>query len=432
MSIFAVRGLIFHTTDDPAANPRAWQCLEDGILVIEDGKIQQLGPAAELLQQLDSSIPLLEYSNCLICPGFVDCHIHYAQTRIIGSPASGLIEWLERHTFPEELKFEDDEYAATVAAEFFHELLRNGTTSAQVYPTVHVGSANQFFRQAERLGLRVTGGKVLMDRNAIPGLLDGDQKGIDETEALIQAWHGKDRLSYSITLRFAGTSTEQQMQACGNLIKKHPDLLFHTHLSETLNEIEWTLGLFPECADYLGVYEFYGMVTDHSVFAHCIHLSDSECDRMATAGASAVLCPTSNLFLGSGLVQPSRLRDHGIQLCVGTDVGGGTSFSMLRTMQELFKVSQLSGDSLNAYDLFYLATLGGARALRQDRYIGSFESKKEADFVVLDAGDCRLLQRKFKHSNSVEDLLFSFVILGDASNVRETWSLGRRVYQRTR
>ncbi len=427
-----MRGPIFHTIDDPAISTDAWQYFDDGVLVIEDGKIQQLGYAKDLLKQIESSIFVHQYSDCLICPGFVDCHIHYAQTRIIGSPAPGLIEWLERHTFPEELKFEDKEYAAIVAAEFFDELLRNGTTSAQVYPTVHAGSVNQFFRQAQRLGLRVTAGKVLMDRNAIPGLIDGEQNGIDETEALIQAWNGKDRLSYSITLRFAGTSTEQQMRACGKLVEKYPELLFHTHLSETLNEIEWTLGLFPQCKDYLEVYENYGMVTDHSVFAHCIHLSDSECERMADAGASAALCPTSNLFLGSGLAQPSRLRDYGIQLSMGTDIGGGTSFSMLRTMQELFKVSQFSGDSLNAFDLFYLATLGGARALHQDRYIGSFEANKEADFVVLDAADCRLLQRKLQYSKLFEDLLFAFVILGDTSNVRETWSLGRRVYQRQR
>ena len=432
MSKFAVRGPIFHTIDDPANSTDAWQYFDDGVLVIEDGKIQQLGYAKDLLNQVEPSIFVHQYSDCLICPGFVDCHIHYAQTRIIGAPAPGLIEWLERHTFPEELKFEDEEYAAMVAAEFFDELLRNGTTSAQVYPTVHAGSVNQFFREAQRLGLRVAAGKVLMDRSAIPGLIDGEQNGIDETEALIQAWNGKDRLSYSITLRFAGTSTEQQMRACGKLVEKYPELLFHTHLSETLDEIEWTLGLFPQCKDYLEVYENYGMVTNHSVFAHCIHLSDSECERMADAGASAALCPTSNLFLGSGLAQPSRLRDYGIQLSIGTDIGGGTSFSMLRTMQELFKVSQFSGDSLNAFDLFYLATLGGARALHQDRYIGSFEANKEADFVVLDAADCRLLQRKLQYSKLFEDLLFAFVILGDTSNVRETWSLGRRVYQRQR
>lgn len=427
-----MRGPIFHTIDDPANSTDAWQYFDDGVLVIEDGKIQQLGYAKDLLNQVEPSIFVHQYSDCLICPGFVDCHIHYAQTRIIGAPAPGLIEWLERHTFPEELKFEDEEYAAMVAAEFFDELLRNGTTSAQVYPTVHAGSVNQFFREAQRLGLRVAAGKVLMDRSAIPGLIDGEQNGIDETEALIQAWNGKDRLSYSITLRFAGTSTEQQMRACGKLVEKYPELLFHTHLSETLDEIEWTLGLFPQCKDYLEVYENYGMVTNHSVFAHCIHLSDSECERMADAGASAALCPTSNLFLGSGLAQPSRLRDYGIQLSIGTDIGGGTSFSMLRTMQELFKVSQFSGDSLNAFDLFYLATLGGARALHQDRYIGSFEANKEADFVVLDAADCRLLQRKLQYSKLFEDLLFAFVILGDTSNVRETWSLGRRVYQRQR
>ncbi len=430
MSEFAVRGSIFHTTGDPAYETNAWQYLEDGLLLIKDGNIQQLGSAAELLQQIEASIPVHHYSDSLICPGFVDCHVHYSQTRIIGSPASGLIEWLNRHTFPEELRFEDEHYAAIVATEFFDELLRNGTTCAQVYPTVHIESANQFFHEAHRRGLRMIGGKVLMDRNAPSGLLDGEQKGIVQTEALIEKWHGTGRLSYSVTLRFAGTSTEQQMQACGGLVRKYPDMLFHTHLSETLEEIEWTLDLFPSCSDYLEVYESYGLVMDHSVFAHCIHLSDSESKRLSDAGARAALCPTSNLFLGSGLVQHNRLRDYGIKLSLGSDVGGGTSFSMLRTMHELFKVAQLRGESISVYDLFYLVTLGGARVLHQDRHIGSFEKNKEADFLVLDAGNNPLIQRKLEASKSVEETLFALVILGDTFNVRETWSLGKRVYRR--
>ena len=291
MREFAVRGSIFHTTGDPAKEPNPWLFLEDGVLVISNGRIKHIHSAQDIVPTIEQSIPIYHYSDCLICPGFVDSHVHYAQTRVIGSPASGLLEWLETHTFPEELQFENEEYASTVVVEFFDELVRNGTTSALVYPTVHFGSTDQFFAESYRRGLRMMGGKVLMDRNAPTALRDCENYGMDETEVLIKKWHGSGRLSYSVTLRFAGTSTFKQMQACGNLVANYPELLFHTHLSETLSEIDWTLGLYPKCHDYLSVYEEYGLVTDHSIFAHCIHLSDSECERLADSGSSASLLP---------------------------------------------------------------------------------------------------------------------------------------------
>ena len=280
VSQFAVRGPIFDLTGDPAVERDACRYLDDGVMIIENGRIKDVAAADQCLSSISASMVVHEYPDCLICPGFIDAHIHYAQTRIVGCPATGLLEWLETHTFPEELRFASADYSGEVAREFLDTLLQNGTTSALVYPTVHAISAEQFFQQAQGLNMRMIAGKVLMDRNAPPGLCDGDDHGLSETENQINAWHGSGRIGYAVTLRFAGTSTVGQMAACQKLVERYPEVLFHTHLSETKAEIEWTLGLFPEFYDYLAVYEGYGMVTDHSIFAHCIHLTDSECERL--------------------------------------------------------------------------------------------------------------------------------------------------------
>ena len=431
MKRFGIRGAIFDLVADPGQHSSAWRYFEDGILVIADGRIEFAESAVKCAAELEDQIPIFSYPNCLICPGFVDTHIHYSQTQVIGSPAPGLLEWLETYTFPEELRFDDAQYAAKIANQFFDELLKNGTTSAQVFPTVHEISADVFFDIAHQRNLRMVAGKVLMDRNAPPGLRDGDDLGESGTERLIRKWHGTGRQTYSITLRFAGTSTREQMALCTKLVQQNPELLFHTHLSETLAEIDWTLGLYPECSDYLGVYEQYGVVTDRSVFAHSIHLSDSEKQRLADAGAAIALCPTSNLFLGSGLAPVQQLAEHHIGLSLGTDVGGGTSFSMLQTMHEMYKVMQI-GDSrgIGALELFYLATLGGAQALKIDSHVGNFDAGKEADFVILDAGGQLLVQDKLARARTLEELLFTYVILGSSASTKETWSMGQRVYQR--
>ncbi len=428
---FGIRGTFFDFVANPREESNALRYFEDGLIIISSGRVESIAAFPQSIHGPMGDCPILDYSDCLICPGFIDTHLHYSQTRIIGSPASGLLEWLEKYTFPEELRFNDSQYCALVANEFFDELVRNGTTSAQVYPTVHEISTDVFFEEAQSRGLRMIGGKVLMDRNAPAGLMDGSDCGEKATEKLIRKWHENGRQTYSITLRFAGTSTHDQMELCRRLVQKYPELLFHTHLAETLAEIAWTLRIYPDCPDYLAVYEHYGVVTDHSVFAHCIHLSESEKQRLTDAGATVALCPTSNSFLGSGLVPLNQLADHGIGLSMGTDIGGGTSFSMLQTMHEMYKVVQLGDDQgIDALDLFYLATLGGAKALRIDHHVGNFESGREADFVILDAGGRKLMERKIENSQSLAEKLFSYIILGDATNVRETWSMGRRVYQR--
>ena len=431
MKKFGIRGAVFDFVANPRQSSKAFRFFEDAIMVISDGRVESIAQTKECLDTFQEQYPILEYPGCFICPGFIDTHIHYAQTRIIGSPAPGLLEWLETYTFPEELRFSDPNHSAAVASQFFDELVSNGTTCAQVYPTVHENSTDLFFEEAHSRGLRMVAGKVLMDRHAPEGLLDGNDGGEAETERLIKKWHGKGRQSYSITLRFAATSTLKQMEVCRRLVQRYPDLLFHTHLAETLPENEWTMQLYPDCSDYLGVYEKFGVVSDHSVFAHCIHLSDSEKQRMADAGTSIALCPTSNSFLGSGLVPLNQLDDYHIGLSLGTDVGGGTSFSMLKTMQEMYKIVSLGGDrKVDELDLFYLATLGGARALKIDEHVGSLEIGKEADFVILDDGGQRLIQQRFEQSQSISEKLFALIILGDAANIRETWCMGRRVYRR--
>ncbi len=429
---FAVRGQVFHTTDNPATSANAWTFFDDGIVVVADGKIKDVvaNNSNGNLNQIRDRIPVYEYPDCLICPGFVDAHIHYAQTRIVGCPAPGLLEWLNKYTFPEELRFESSDYAAEVAIDFFDELLSNGTTCASVFPTVHAESVNKFFEEAQCRSVRVVGGKVLMDRNAPLGLRDGIGQGMTETEELIRKWHGNGRLSYSVIVRFAGTSTREQMSATSDLIQRYPELLFHSHLSETQAEIDWTLQLYPECKDYLAVYESYGMVTSMSLFAHCIHLSNSEMTRMADAGVASVLCPTSNLFLGSGFAQERRLSSKNVQTSLGTDVGGGTSFSMLQTMHEMYKVGRAVDEHLSSFDLFYLATLGGAKAIKVEQYIGNLNKGKEADFVILDGGGDKLTENKIKSAKTPEELLFAYVIFGGKQNIRETWSMGQCVYKR--
>lgn len=430
MKRLAIRGSIFHTTENPADNPSAWDYLPDGVMLITNGLVERVMPAEHFTDDMAATTLVHEIRDGLICPGFVDAHVHYSQMRIIASPAAELLEWLEIHTFPEESRFSDPNYAAKIAVEFFDEIVRNGTTSALVYPTVHTVSVDSFFEESCQRGMRMVAGKVLMDQNAPKELCDGNDAGYKSSRALINKWHEHGRQTFAVTPRFAGTSSRKQLQVCKQLLEENDSVLLHTHLSETLDEIEWTLSLFTEFDDYLGVYDGFGLVSDRSLFAHCIHLKQNECQRIADAGATAVLCPTSNLFLGSGLVRPKQLAKYGINTALGTDVGGGTSLSMLQTMQELYKVSCHSRETLTSFELFYLATLGGARALKIDQYVGSFEPGKEADFIVLDSGNSKFMKQRLERTDNIKDKLFVFAIMGNTANVRETWSMGRKVYAR--
>ncbi|NMG63632.1 guanine deaminase [Azoarcus indigens] len=427
----AVRGEVVHFLADPAdAGAAALAHFPDGLLLVRDGRVEAAGPAAELLPQLAAGTPVEDLRGKLILPGFVDTHVHYAQTDMIASYGEQLLAWLERYTFPTEARFADPAYAGEVAAFFCDELLRNGTTTAMAFATVHPGSVDALFGAARARRMRLIAGKVLMDRNCPDYLRDTAEQGYLDSTALIRRWHGVDRLRYAVTPRFAPTSTPEQMALAGRLYAEHPGVYLQSHVAENQGEVAWVAELYPEARSYLDVYDRYGQLGERSVYAHCIWLDDDDRDRMAATGAAASFCPTSNLFLGSGLFDLDRAHALGMRVGLGTDVGGGTSFSMLQTLGEAYKVQQLRGSSLSAERAFYLATLGGARSLYLDGEIGNFLPGKEADFVVLDPAASPLLARRTAHADSLAERLFVLMTLGDDRCVAATWVLGEPAWQR--
>ena len=420
----AVRGEIVHFLADPAADPRALEHFADGVLILRDGHVAECGPAAALLTKLPSGTPLADHRGRLILPGFVDTHVHYPQTDIIASHGEQLLEWLERYTFPAERRFADPAHAAEVAGFFCDELLRNGTTTAAAFATVHPASVEALFESAQQRRMRLITGKVLMDRNCPEFLRDTAETGYAESRALIERWHNRDRLLYAITPRFAPTSTPAQMALAGRLFREHPGVFLQSHLAENRAEVAWVAQLHPEARSYLDVYERAGQLGMRALFAHCLWLDDSDRRRMAERGAAMSFCPTSNLFLGSGLFDLRRARALGVRVGLGTDVGGGTSLSMLQTLNEAYKVLQLGGQSLSAASGFYLATLGGAHSLYLDDRIGNFAPGKEADFVVLDPRATPLLARRSAACTTLEERLFVLMMLGDDRAVAATYVMG--------
>lgn len=430
MATAGFRGSLLHFLRDPADSPAAdaVQYYEDGVLVVRDGHVVEAGDARDVLARLPADAEVKDYSGKLLLPGFVDCHIHYPQTDMIASYGAQLLEWLERYTFPTERRFEDPRYAREVADFFLEELLRNGTTTAVVLGTVHPQSVDAIFETSRMRGLRMIAGKVLMDRNCPDYLRDTAESGYTESRALIERWHGRDRLLYAVTPRFAPTSSAEQLKRAGRLAEEFPDVYVHTHLAENRNEVAWVAELFPSSRSYLEVYAGFGLVRRRSIFAHCIHLDDADRRLMAERGAMAAFCPTANLFLGSGLFDLRRAREYGVAVGIGTDVGGGTSFSMLRTLQEAYKVAQLAGQTLSPYRALYLATLGGAQGLYLDDKIGNFEAGKEADFVVIDLAATPLLERRLRHARDLAEKLFALIMLGDDRSIVATYSMGKEVY----
>lgn len=430
-TVNAYRAAILHCLADPAeaGDGTAHEYFEDGLLVIEEGRVARVGPAAELLPGL-GDVPVTEYPDALIVPGFIDTHIHYPQTGMIASYGEQLLDWLNTYTFPTEQRFADPVHAREVADVFLAELLRNGTTTALVFGSVHAASVDAFFEAAQALDLRMIAGKVLMDRNAPEGLTDTPESGYADSKALIERWHGKGRLHYAVTPRFAPTSTPAQLALAGRLFHEYPDLYLHTHLSENLKEIEWVKALFPERKGYLDVYDHYRLTGPRAVFAHAVHVCDEECARLAETGSAVAFCPTSNLFLGSGLFDLAKLQRHGVRVGLGTDVGAGTSFSQLQTLNEAYKVMQLQGERLDPFQSLYLATLGGARALYLDDRLGNFTPGKDADFVVLDCRATPLLTYRLAQARSLDEKLFALTMLGDDRTVKETFAAGRSVHRR--
>lgn len=430
-TVKAYRAAILHSLADPAVVgvEQSYQYFEDGILLIENGKVAQVGAAAELLPKL-AGVEVQHYRDALITPGFIDTHIHYPQTGMIASYGEQLLDWLETYTFPTEQQFADKAHASNVAAIFLKELLRNGTTTALVFGSVHPQSVDAFFEQADKLNLRMIAGKVLMDRNAPDYLTDTAETGYAESKALIERWHGKGRLHYAVTPRFAPTSTPQQLELAGKLLGEYPDLYMHTHLSENRKEIEWVKALFPERKGYLDVYDHHRLIGPRAVFAHGVHLCDEECQRLAETGSAVAFCPTSNLFLGSGLFDLNKLEAHGVRVGLGTDVGAGTSFSQLQSLNEAYKVMQLQGKKLDPFKSLYLATLGGANALYLDDRLGNFLPGKDADFLVLDYNATPLISYRMQQARSLEERLFALTMLGDDRAVKETFAAGVSVHQR--
>lgn len=426
--VTAHRASILHCLRDPSddRDPIAAgsvEYFEDGLLVVADGYVDEVGPAEDLLARLPSNVQVVDHGDKLIIPGLIDCHVHYPQIDIIASYGERLLDWLEKYAYPAERAFADPEHAKEVAEFFVQELLRNGTTTACVFATVHPHSVDAIFEAASKYGMRLIAGKVLMDRNCPEDLRDTPATGYEQSRALIEKWHGRDRLSYAVTPRFAITSSEAQLREAGRLLQEFPDVYLHTHLAENAEEVKRVAELFPCSRSYLHVYEHFGLVRERSVFAHCIHMEDEDRRLMARKGAAMAFCPASNLFLGSGLFDLASARRCGARVGAGTDVGGGTSLSLLRTLGDAYKVLQLQGQSLSPFAGLYLATLGAARSLCLDDKVGSFAKGREADFAVLDAA-CAIARRRSEAAEDAAARTFALLLLGDDRAVTGTWLMG--------
>ena len=429
----AVRGAFFdiagvaESADDIARQARY---LEDGVLFLRDGRIQALLPWQEGERFLHPQKGYRDLRGKLLLPGFVDAHVHYPQTEMIGAFGEQLLEWLTTYTFPVESQFADADYAAEIAQFFVNQLLSHGTTTALVFCTLHPQSVDALFNEALRLNMRLLAGKVMMDRNAPDYLLDTAESSYVQSKQLIERWHGNGRLLYAITPRFAPTSTPEQLAMARRLREEFPTTYLHTHLCENKDEIAWVKSLFPAHKGYLDVYHQHGLTGHNCVFAHCVHLEEQEWDCLKETNSTIAFCPTSNLYLGSGLFKLHKAWRKQVKVGMGTDIGAGTTFNMLQTLNEAYKVMQLQGERLSAYQAFYRATLGGAHSLGLDEKIGSFAVGKEADFVVLDPVATPLQQLRYDNSTTLRDKLFVLLTLGDDRSIYRTYVDGQLVHER--
>lgn len=423
----AFRSSLLHCLSDPGEESleSAYEYFEDGLLIVEDGSIVAAGHARNLLAGLAEDVLLTELPDKLIVPGFVDCHVHFPQLDIIASYGEQLLDWLHRYAYPVEARFADADYAREVADVFVDELLNNGTTTALVFGTVHPHSADAIFEAAEARNMRLIAGKVLMDCHCPDVLKDDADSAYDESKALIERWHGRGRLGYAITPRFALTSSEQQLRAAGKLALEYPDVWIHTHLAENTQEVTQIARQFPSSRSYLDVYDEFGLLRERAVFAHCLHMDDQDRACMASKGGSAAFCPSSNLFLGSGLFDLAAMRAANIRCGLGTDVGGGTSLSLMKTASDAYKVLHLQNHALPPTRALYLATLGAAEALYLDDKIGNFLPGKEADFVVLDPNGTRLTARRAAAAETIEESFFALLTLADDRHVAATYVSGK-------
>jgi guanine deaminase len=422
----AIRGRLLSFLRAPrgAGDAESYRYLDDGVILVKDGKIDAVGPAAELMARLPAGIPVEHFADALIMPGFIDPHIHFPQTQVIASYGTQLLEWLEKYTFVEEQKFADPQHAARNAEFFLDELARNGTTTALAYCSAHPASAEALFAAAHKRNAGMIAGNAVMNRNGPASLLAAAGTAIADSRDLIRRWHGNGRQRYAVTPRFAITSTDEQLAELGALLAEFPTVLMQTHLAENHDEIATVKRLFPNDPSYTAVYARFGLLGPRSLMGHCIHLGEAEIALLRDTKSVAVFCPTSNLFIGSGLFDYDGLAAAGVRLALATDVGGGTSYSMLRTAAEAYKVMQLRGQNLPALAAFDLMTRGNAAALGLDNEIGAIAPGAFADLVVLDARATPAMAHRMETVRSLEEELFVLMTLGDDRAVRQTYIAG--------
>ncbi|MGV3632896.1 MAG: guanine deaminase [Pseudorhodoplanes sp.] len=433
----AIRGPVLTYTGDPFRSglERTMVYEPDAIVAMDGGVISHFGPAGMIEPLLPPGTAVTNYGkDSLISAGFIDSHVHYPQTPMIAAFGEQLLDWLNTYTFPMERQYSDKDFARNVARVFLREILKNGVTTACIYCTVFPQSVDALFEEAEKLGMRLAAGKVMMDRNAPDYLRDTPQQGYDESKALIAKWHNRGRLMYAITPRFAATSSREQLEMTGALCREHPDCFMQTHVSENVREVDWIRELFPERSGYLDVYDHYALCRPRAVFGHGVHLTEDEMQVMHRTGSAIAHCPTSNFFLGSGCFDIARAvrHDRPVRVGLGTDVGAGTSFSILATLNEAYKAAQLNGYALSAGHAYYVATRGTANAMYLDDRIGSIAPGMEADLVVLDMKSTPLIEFRMQFAKDFQEALFIQMMLGDDRAVRATYVAGKLVYARDR
>lgn len=431
----AIRGPVLTFTGDPfkQAPDEVMVYEPDGIVAFGGGKITHFGPAEVIEKQLPPDIEITNYGpDSLISAGFLDSHVHFPQTPMIGAFGEQLLDWLNTYTFPMERRYADKTFASAVAKMFLNECLKNGITTSCVYCTVYPQSVDALFEEADRLGMRIAGGKVMMDRNAPDYLLDTAQTCYEESKALIEKWHGHNRIMYAITPRFAPTSSPEQLAVAGALWDEYPDCYMQTHIAENLEEIEWVKSLFPERKGYLDVYDHYGLCRPRAVFGHGIHLTEDELCTMHQTGSAIAHCPTSNFFLGSGFFNARRAmqEERPVRVGIGTDLGAGTSFSMLTTLNEAYKAAQLNDYALTAAQAYYMATRGTAHAMYIDDKVGSIAPGMEADIVVLDMKSTPIIDYRMQFVKDIHEALFVQMTLGDDRAIQATYIAGIKRYSR--
>jgi guanine deaminase len=432
MAQLLLRGRVLTFMDEPGRDDEAsaYRYFEDGGVLISGGKIVRLGDFSDVSKSAPKEAEHIDHRPHLIIPGLIDTHNHFPQMQVIGSYGTQLLDWLNRYTFVEEQKFASETHSARIAALYMDEMIRNGTTTAAAFCSVHRASAEAFFAEAEKRNMLMIGGKVMMDRNAPERLRDTPQSSYDDTKALIEKWHGKGRAHYAISPRFGITSSDAQLEMAQALVREHPDCFVQTHLSENHQEIARTKALFPWAWDYTHVYERHGLLGPKSLFGHCIHLEPREIAALAESRSVAVFCPTSNLFLGSGLFDREGLLAQGVRIAVATDVGGGTDYSMLATMDQAYKVLQLKGQKLSPLNALYMMTLGNARALGLEDRIGTLEEGTDADIAVLDTGATPAMRLRSETVRTLSEELFVLQTMGGDRAVAEAYVAGRAAKSR--